>query len=137
MIIGSRNQNYNIISKLRMNNNKEKETKEEKDKEIVALVETLQQLQLQQQLITERLSVLVTTPNRQSLNTQPSARVTTPEPEETVFDLGNKVRIKNPKVNQHNIGYITKIGKTNITVTTKGGIKIVRAPKNLQHYQHE
>jgi hypothetical protein len=47
------------------------------------------------------------------------------------FVIGDKVRIKNPTRFQANRGVMTKIGSSRITVQTKSGNKILRAPKNL------
>jgi hypothetical protein len=45
--------------------------------------------------------------------------------------IGDKVRIKNPTRFQADQGVITKIGPNRVTVHTKTGSKILRAPKNL------
>jgi hypothetical protein len=47
------------------------------------------------------------------------------------FAIGDKVRIKNPTRFQADQGVITKIGPNRVTVHTKTGSKILRAPKNL------
>jgi hypothetical protein len=47
------------------------------------------------------------------------------------FAIGNKVRIKNPTPFQADQGVITMIGPNRVTVHTKTGSKILRAPKNL------
>ena len=51
--------------------------------------------------------------------------------EQRTFAIGDKVKIKNPNRFQANKGTITKIGATRITVQTRSGGKIQRAPKNL------
>jgi hypothetical protein len=51
------------------------------------------------------------------------------EPRE--FVIGDRVRIKNPNLFQTDRGTITKIGASRITVRTRSGTKIIRAPKNL------
>ena len=108
--------------------------KEKPNQEIKVLIRQLQQLQLQQQLITQRLATLTTTNRSQSVRTATVPRVATPEPNEPEkFRIGDKVRILNPRAHQQNIGFITNIGKTNITVTATDGLKIVRAPHNLKH----
>ena len=85
-------------------------------------------MQLQQQCITQRLATLTST--NQIDRVQPAAatvRVATSEPTESrVFRIGDRVRITNPKAHQQNIGSITKIGKTNITITTTSGFKIFK-----------
>jgi hypothetical protein len=47
------------------------------------------------------------------------------------FTIGDKVRIKNPTRFQAEQGVITKIGPNRVTIHTKTGSKILRAPKNL------
>jgi hypothetical protein len=47
------------------------------------------------------------------------------------FAIGDKVRTKNPTRFQADQGVITKIGPNRVTVHTKVGSKILRAPKNL------
>jgi hypothetical protein len=47
------------------------------------------------------------------------------------FAIGDKVRIKNPTRFQADQGVITKIGPNRVSVHTKTGSKILRAPKNL------
>jgi hypothetical protein len=47
------------------------------------------------------------------------------------FVVGDRVRIRNPRLLQANRGRIVKIGKTLITVEARNGTKIVRARKNL------
>jgi transcription elongation factor len=47
------------------------------------------------------------------------------------FAIGDRVRIKNPRILQPQRGRIVKIGINRITVQTNLGTKIVRAPKNL------
>jgi hypothetical protein len=51
------------------------------------------------------------------------------EPRE--FIIGDRVQIKNPNRFQADCGTITKIGDKRITVQTRSGTKILRAPKNL------
>jgi hypothetical protein len=47
------------------------------------------------------------------------------------FGIGDRVRINNPNRFQADRGTITKIGAKRITVQTRSGAKILRAPKNL------
>jgi hypothetical protein len=47
------------------------------------------------------------------------------------FALGDRVRITNPSRFQSNRGTVVKIGPKRITVETRSGSKILRAPKNL------
>jgi hypothetical protein len=47
------------------------------------------------------------------------------------FGIGDRVRIKNPNRFQTDRGTITNIGAKRITVQTRSGTKILRAPKNL------
>ena len=54
-----------------------------------------------------------------------------PIDEERDFVIGDRVRIVNPNRFQTDKGIITKIGHSRITVQTRSGGKIQRAPKNL------
>ena len=56
---------------------------------------------------------------------------TTPTETTREFAIGDQVKIKNPNPFQTDKARIIKIGKTRITVQTKSGSKIQRAPKNL------
>jgi hypothetical protein len=47
------------------------------------------------------------------------------------FEIGDRVRIMNPRRLQANRGKIVRIGASRITVEAKNGTTIVRAPKNL------
>jgi putative ribosome biogenesis GTPase RsgA len=54
----------------------------------------------------------------------------TSEPRE--FVIGDRVRIKNPQRSQARSGTIVRIGER-VTVLTKDGTKIIRAPSNIEH----
>ena len=58
-------------------------------------------------------------------------------PNETTreFAIGDQVKVRNPNPFQSDKGRIVRIGKTRITVQTKSGSKIQRAPKNLSIQQ--
>jgi hypothetical protein len=45
--------------------------------------------------------------------------------------IGDRVRIKNPNRFQVDKGTITRIGANQMTIQTRSGTKILRAPKNL------
>jgi hypothetical protein len=47
------------------------------------------------------------------------------------FEIGDRVRIRNPRMLQANRGKIVRIGASRITVKAKNGTTIVWAPKNL------
>jgi hypothetical protein len=47
------------------------------------------------------------------------------------FVIGDRVRIRNPRILQPQRGRIVKIGINRITIQTNIGRKILRAPKNL------
>jgi hypothetical protein len=88
--------------------------------EVKDIVAQLQQLQIRESELLQRLERL-----------SEAETPTVPR----VFAIGDLVIIKNPRPLQSNQGKIIKIGAgTNrITVQTKNGSKIVRAPFNLVH----
>ena len=92
--------------------------------EIKDIVVQLQGLQIRETELLKRLERLNETVNN-----------TTELPNTTEFKIGNLVQIRNPKPFQIKKGIIIKIGTgTNrITVQSKNGSKIVRAPSNLIH----
>ena len=102
------------------------------NREIEQLIEQLQQLQIRQQEITRRLA-LITTNNRNTREIGETSNTirATPETTNSALKIGDRVKIRNPKPNQAKSGVIAKIGKTNITVTSSSGEKIVCAPKNI------
>jgi hypothetical protein len=94
--------------------------------EIQDLIIQLTRIQLQQ---TELLARLVTAvDNEDQQNTREVTRQIRPT---VAFAIGDRVRIKNPNPLQASKGTVTKIGSKRITVTSRSGIKILRAPKNL------
>ena len=101
-------------------------------KEIQRLIEQLQQLQLHQQEVTNRLAILTAT----RVDTREVEEVVhiisaVPEPNTTVLQIGDRVKIRNPRPNQERSGVVPKIGKTNITITSASDGKIVHAPQNI------
>jgi septal ring-binding cell division protein DamX len=118
-----------------MNNN-------DRDKEILDLINQLQHLQAQQYAIGSRLATVSGTTATTQRNTTErgprTARAATPEPKTSrALTIGDRVRIRNPRPHQANTGIIIKIGATNITVQMQGGVKIVQAPHNLAIIHHE
>jgi transcription antitermination factor NusG len=95
--------------------------------EIENLIRQLQELQLQQTELLARLERASHNQARANRNETRSARAD----EVQAFTIGDTVRIKNPSRFQSNAGSITKIGTNRITVRTKSGKLILRAPKNL------
>ena len=91
--------------------------------EIQDIVAQLERLNLQQAELVQRLS---------SLNQSEEDNYTVQSAvAERIFAIGDRVRINNPNRLQAREGTIVKIGSSRITVETRGGSKIVRAPKNL------
>jgi hypothetical protein len=88
--------------------------------EVKEIVAQLQQLQIRESELLQRLERI--------------SEVETPTVPR-VFAIGDLVMIKNPRPFQSNQGKIIKIGigTNRITVQTKNGSKIVRAPFNLAH----
>jgi hypothetical protein len=89
------------------------------------LIAQLNQLQLQQTALLQRLDTAI------SNETTLSGDIGQEAQEPTGFAIGDNVTIKNPNPFQSNEGTITKLGKRRVTVTTPTGQKILRAPKNL------
>ena len=106
------------------------------DSNVKEIIAQLQRLQLEQNVLilrlahaNERESGQGATNERESNH---GATDTVIPPDATrEFVVGDRVRIKNPGRFQANNGTITKIGASRITVQTKSGAKISRAPKNL------
>lgn len=99
-----------------MNNN-------DRDKEILDLINQLQHLQAEQDAIVSRLANVTGTRGTTQRNTtarEPrTARAATPEPKTSkALTIGDRVRIRNPRLHQANTGIIIKIGATNIAVQT-------------------
>jgi hypothetical protein len=92
------------------------------DREIQDIINQLQGLQLQQAALLSRLERL----------SEGEGQETPPPPPQATreFAIGDRVRIRNPRVLQETRGRITRIG-SRITVTTPRGNTIVRASKNL------
>ena len=94
------------------------------DRAIQDIVNQLQGLQLQQAALISRLGRLT---EADEPDTPPPPKKATATRE---FAVGDRVRIKNPRLLQETRGKISRIG-IRITVTTPKGNTIVRAPKNL------
>ena len=52
--------------------------------------------------------------------------------ENNELQIGDRVRILNPKRFQETTGIISKIGHNRVTITPRRGIKIVRHPNNVE-----
>jgi hypothetical protein len=92
--------------------------------EIIEIVAQLQRLQIQESELLVRLERLSVT---ESQADNPPTQIS------REFRIGDLVHIKNPKPFQIKKGNIIKIGANRITVQSKNGSKIVRAPSNLIH----
>jgi predicted transcriptional regulator len=98
------------------------------------IIQQLQNLQLQQanfqaqqaDLQVQQADLIAQLGSNLSTSEDTKAPSTTRE-----FAIGDRVRIKNPRILQPQRGRIVKIGINRITVQTNLGTKIVRAPKNL------
>jgi hypothetical protein len=95
--------------------------------EIKDIVAQLQSLQIQETELLQRLERL----NDSDNNTFGSTTSQTTRE----LRIGDLVKIKNPKPFQSKTGTIVKIGvgTNRVTVQTKSGSKLVRAPSNLIH----
>ena len=109
--------------------------------EVQDIIEQLKELQIQQSDLLLRLEKA----RQAEKNTEPDEAVSTAPVGPTAskestdatreFAIGNEVRVRNPNPFQTDKGKIIRIGKTRITVQTKSGSKIQRAPKNLTFSQ--
>jgi transcription antitermination factor NusG len=101
------------------------------DPDVKDIIAQLQRLQIQQSTLLTRLGQL--SQSGQRTDPPPNAtRDATPNAARE-FEVGDRVRIRNPGVFQPTKGTIIKIGASRITVQARNGTKIVRAPKNLIH----
>jgi hypothetical protein len=110
------------------------------DVDIEAITDHLQQLTLQQQQLTQQIAELNTelcrindkNNNQQSVATkQHTSRRKTP------IEIGDKVRVINPKRNQPNTGTVTSFTATGLfaRIELDNGIVIRRSPGNLHKYE--
>jgi hypothetical protein len=105
--------------------------------EVQGLIEELKQLNVQQSEVLTRLEKAREKEEKKEVGQTATAQVDQTKEELTHeirdFAVGQEVRIKNPNFLQTDRGTITKIGQSRITVQTKSGSKIQRAPKNIAH----
>jgi hypothetical protein len=94
------------------------------EQDIASIVAQLQQLQLQQSVLLTRLATIN---DRNSEREFFDATADTPRD----FQVGDRVRVVNPKLFQPRKGVITNIGDSRITIQGQNGTKVQRAPYNL------
>ena len=95
-----------------------------RDQDVEDIIKQLQDLQVRQTALISRLVRSSTSGNE--------SRAPPPPPDAPrEFPIGDRVRIRNPRVLQANRGTIIRIGNDRITVLARNGNKIVRKPKNL------
>ena len=94
------------------------------DREVQDIIAQLQGLQVQQTALISRLGSLCE-PGDQGTTAPPQRPVATRE-----FAIGDRVRIRSPRVPQETGGRISRIG-ARIAVTTPRGNAIARVAKNL------
>lgn len=90
--------------------------------DIREILERLQNLQIQQAELVERVINITDGSNQTERNTHASERV---------FRVGDRVRVKNPTPSQFRYGTVTRIGISQITVESPTGKTLTRLPKNL------
>jgi hypothetical protein len=95
------------------------------EQDIKDIVAQLQQLSIQQSELLQRLGRLTTSGRNTSNNTAGRPNAT------REFAIGDRVRIRNPRLSQATRGTITKIGPSRITVLATNGTKILQAPWNI------
>ena len=97
------------------------------DDGVTDIVRELQLLHLRQ---AELLAQLETADRRST----PVSRTTKlSQGQNTTFQIGDHVRITNPRFLQPTTGIIIRISATRITIRTPAGNTTVRAPKNIAH----
>jgi hypothetical protein len=102
------------------------------DAELERLFTLLQRLRIEEGLVIQRIKDC--TRHQQQINneTNESREEETDENSEAELQIGDNVRILNPRRFQEDTGIITKISETRVTITPRRGIKIVRDPKNVR-----
>jgi len=111
--------------------------------DIEQLIEQIKELQIRQSGLLLRLEKARQAEKNpepdETVSTTPVGPTAPKEPTGTTreFAIGDQVRVRNPNLFQTDKGKIVKIGKTRITIQTKSGTKIQRAPKNLAFTQDE
>jgi transcription antitermination factor NusG len=103
-----------------------------KGNQVENIIKELQSLQLRQKVLITQLGKLATSDNT-TVQTDIGEKEVLPKTPTVArqFKIGDRVRIKNPRVFQTSTGTVAKIGENRITVRTPSGSKIVRAHKNL------
>jgi hypothetical protein len=96
------------------------------DQDIAAIIEQLQQLQLQQSVLLTRLATI------NGRNAEGEYFNATADPPRD-FQIGDRVRVLNPKRFQPKKGVIIAIGSGRITVQAPNRTTVQRAPDNLVH----
>jgi hypothetical protein len=113
-----------------------------KEDQVKNIIKELQSLQLGQKVLITQLGQLASSASAPARSDNTPVRIDTtgikgkevlPRAPTVVrqFKIGNRVRIKNPRVFSTSTGFVAKIGENRITVHTPSGLKIVRAHKNL------
>jgi hypothetical protein len=100
------------------------------EREIEELVNQIQRLQIEQTELITRLTRERAVPAvgaAQGTAALQTTATTRPRP----FRIGDRVKIRNPRIYQPSTATVTKIGAVQITVTTRNGVKIYRIPENL------
>ena len=107
-----------------------------RDAEVQEVIELIKALNIQQTALISRLERLSAEGEERRTTATPRAAVPTVIAPRA-YQIGDEVRILNPRILQPSRGRIIKIGATRITVKAPNGTTIVRAPKNLAHQEHE
>ena len=98
------------------------------------IIRQLQQLQLQQAELLAQLDTYRRAPTPLLQQIPASTDTSTPPPAlPPIFQIGDQVRILNPRPFQPSKGTIIKISETRITIRTAARNTIIRAPKNIIH----
>ena len=102
----------------------------DEDREIDNIVNRLQSLQIEQAALVAQLATRARRNTATAVPGEPPARIIQTD-DERGFRIGDKVIIRNPGRLQPSKATVVKIGPSQITVRSRNGVKIPRAPHNL------
>ena len=99
--------------------------------EVKEIVSRLQRLQIEQSSLIDRLA-RVTENQPNIVIDEPATRATIPIGTTTSsFNIGDRVRVKNPGLLQQGTGSVYKVTDTRVYIRTPNGNTLYRAPKNI------
>jgi hypothetical protein len=99
-----------------------------REQEIHDLIEQIDRLHIRQSTLISRLARLKEVEQEERLVPNRRSRIHVAR---GAFAIGDRVRVRNPGRNQPSRGKITKMSENRITMESRSGIKIWRAPSNF------